>query len=252
MRLMTVLALLLAAGFASAGERLVLSVDGVEREALLFPPATETAGTVPVVFLFHGHGGTGAGFAGKFDLHAHWPEALIIAPQGLPTRTRNDPKGRRSGWFARLSDDVNRDLRFFDELLARVRSEYDVSQIYASGHSNGGNFAYFVAAARPGVFAAIAPSGAASRAVQRLEPLPVLHIAGKNDELVPIEAQQQLIAARQERNACSRTDETFGSACDYCASDNGTPVIACIHDGGHTFTPELVPTVTKFFRTTGE
>lgn len=249
---MTALVLLLAAGFASAEERLVLSVDGIEREALVFLPATDTLSAVPVVFLFHGHGGTGAGFAGKFDLHAHWPEALIIAPQGLPTRTRNDPKGRRSGWFARRSDEVNRDLRFFDELLAHVRSKYDIGQIYGSGHSNGGNFTYFVAAARPGVFAAIAPSGAASRAVQRLEPLPVLHIAGKNDELVPFQAQQQLIAALQERSGCSMTDETWGRGCSYCASEKGTPVVACTHDGGHKFTPELVPTVTKFFRTTGE
>ena len=230
----------------------MLSVDGVEREALLVPPATETVGAVPVVFLFHGHGGRGEGFAEKFDLHAHWPEALIVAPQGLPTPGRYDPEGKRSGWLARRTDGVNRDLRFFDEVLARVRSEYDVGRIYASGHSNGGNFAYFVAAARPGTFSAIAPSGAASRAVQRLEALPVLHVAGRNDELVSIQAQQRLVAALQKRNNCTITDETFGDGCSYCASKKGTPVVACIHDGGHKFTPELVPTITEFFRTTGE
>ena len=252
MRLTALLLFSLAMSLASAEETLVLTVDGVEREALVLAPATASAGTTPVVFLFHGHGGKGGGFANKFDLHAYWPEALIVAPQGLPTPGRYDPQGKRSGWFARRSDKVNRDLTFFDALLARIRSEHDVGNIFASGHSNGGNFTYFVAASRPGVFTAIAPSGAASRAVQRLEPMPVLHVAGKKDELVSIKAQQQLINALKKHNNCTMADEPWDKRCDYCSSGDGTPVVACIHEGGHKFTPELVPHIVKFFRTFDE
>jgi len=56
-------------------------------------------GCVPVVLVFHGHGGTARYAARTFALHRHWPEAIVVYPQGLNTPgRRTDPEGRRPGW----------------------------------------------------------------------------------------------------------------------------------------------------------
>lgn len=233
---------------SSAAETLVLDVDGVEREALVLAPIEKSSGGSPLVFLFHGHGGTAANITKKYDLHSSWPEAIVVAPQGLATPGRYDPEGKKSGWRARRIEGVNRDLRFFDELLANINEKFDVGLVFASGHSNGGAFTYFVAAERQGTFAAIAPSAAASRAAGRLEPIPVIHIAGAEDQLVPIQGQRRVAAALKRINDCELSDDPWGGDCRYCESDKGTPLVMCVHEGGHKFTPERVPAIVEFFQ----
>src|SRR5439155_20251229 len=74
-------------------------VDGVQREALVYPPSKPAAGKVPLVFDFHGHGGTARNAARAHHIHDTWPEALVVYMQGLPTPGKlTDPEGKRSGW----------------------------------------------------------------------------------------------------------------------------------------------------------
>ena len=64
-----ILLLLLAGNMASAADnltRMEWKVDGVTREALSYAPATATTDPSPVVFAFHGHGGTMRQAATKF------------------------------------------------------------------------------------------------------------------------------------------------------------------------------------------
>ena len=134
-----VLLLLLAlapAGFsqdASSGalppgfQRWELKVDGVAREALVYAPATAKEQPAPVVFVFHGHGGTARNVVRSFAIQRHWPEAISVYMQGLNTPGRlTDPEGKRSGWQARLGDQQDRDLKFFDAVLARLKQDYKV------------------------------------------------------------------------------------------------------------------------------
>ena len=61
------------------------NMDGVGREALVYvPPKAKTAAT-PVVFAFHGHGGTANHDAQTFGYHALWPEAMVVYLQGRNT-----------------------------------------------------------------------------------------------------------------------------------------------------------------------
>jgi len=77
-----------------------LKVEGVEREALVQIPAQDSA-TAPVIFFFHGHGGSAQNALKRFGLNKHWPEAIIVYMQGLKTPGRlTDPEGKKNGLAA--------------------------------------------------------------------------------------------------------------------------------------------------------
>src|SRR4051812_44542123 len=150
------------AGLAQPGlQPLDLKIDGAKRHALIHAPAGKMP--APLVFVFHGHGGTSAGAAKMFDIQKHWAEAIVVYPQGVPTPSKTDPKGEKSGWQHAVGDHSDRDLKYFDALLAHVRNHHPVDdrRIYSTGHSNGGGFTYLLWAARGDVLAAVAPSSAA-------------------------------------------------------------------------------------------
>ena len=80
--------------------------------------------------------------------------------QGLPTPGQlTDPEGKRNGWQKTVGDQKDRDLKFFDAVLTKLKADYkvDESRIYSMGHSNGGGFTYLLWAARGDQFAAFAP-----------------------------------------------------------------------------------------------
>src|SRR5690349_3516826 len=60
-------------------------VDGVTREALIHIPKNEKGQTnvSPVVFAFHGHGGSMSNAAKMFHIETVWPEAIVVYMQGL-------------------------------------------------------------------------------------------------------------------------------------------------------------------------
>ena len=122
-RACAILALLFFAGnSASAADnltRMEWKVDGVAREALVYAPATAKTDPSPVVFAFHGHGGTMKNAATKFAFDKHWPEAIAVYMQGLKTPgTLTDPQGKLAGWQKTFGDQGDRDLKFFDAVLA--------------------------------------------------------------------------------------------------------------------------------------
>ena len=133
--------------------------DGVERGAGRCA-AESPRERRPLVFVFHGHGGNMNNAARSFHLHELWPEAIVVYPQGLPTPSRIDPQGKRSGWQQSSGTQQDRDLKLFDTMLASVKKKWhvDENQIYATGHSNGAIFTYLLWAAHPDLFAAVAPS----------------------------------------------------------------------------------------------
>jgi polyhydroxybutyrate depolymerase len=234
-------------------EHLTWQVDGIRREALVYSPkkAEASEGPAPVVFGFHGHGGSAVNAARSFGFHKFWPEALVVYMQGLPTPGRlTDPEGKRNGWQHAAGDQADRDLKFFDAVLATLKQKYQVDseRIYASGHSNGGGFTYLLWAERPDVFAAMAPSAASSPVVRQLKPKPAMHIAGKNDQLVRFAWQQQTIEVVRKINGCAETGSAWAKDCTLYPSATGTPLVTFIHDGTHKYPPEAPPLIVKFFK----
>jgi polyhydroxybutyrate depolymerase len=232
-------------------------VGDAAREALLFVPEAAKTTPAPVVFAFHGHGGTMQRAAAMFDFHHAWPAAIVVYMQGLNTPGRlTDPEGKRPGWQNAPGGQGDRDLAFFDAVLASLKADYKVDErrIYATGHSNGGGFTYLLWLTRGDVLAAVAPSAASGpgeswlKRLAGLKPKPVLHLAGEKDPLVKYEWQQATIDALRKLNGCEPTGSQWAKGCTLYASNTGTPVITFIHPGGHNFPADAPALFVKFFQ----
>jgi len=216
-------------------QQLSFTVEGVARTALVYVPATAKTVSTPLVFVFHGHGGNSRQVARSFAMNRQWPEAISVYMQGLNTPGQlTDPEGNRPGWQAAVGNQGDRDLKFFDAVLARLKQDYhvDPGRIYCTGHSNGGGFTYLLWLARSGVFAAVAPSAAAARYADKLTPKPALILGGRNDPLVKFAWQERAMDA-------VRT---------IYRATNCPPLVTGIFPGGHQFNPAAPALIVKFFK----
>lgn len=236
---------------AATLERFVWTVDGVEREALVHVPVGATKGGAPLVFAFHGHGGNAGHASRSFALHPHWPEAIVVYPQGLPTPgTLTDRAGRENGWQAFAGAQGDRDLRFVDAMLAdlAVRFRYDTHRVYAMGHSNGGAFTYLLWAERGPVFAAVAPSAAVLvRGVEKLAPKPVLHLGSPDDPLVKFAWQARMIDHVLALNGGGPRQPAARGYMSY-PSSRGAETATFLREGGHGFPSDAGEAIVKFFQ----
>jgi polyhydroxybutyrate depolymerase len=229
------------------------SDEGIDREALLFPPdVTNPAAKVPVIFVFHPHGNAPQQTAEMMHFQTDWPEALVIYMQGLPTPgLLGDAEGTYPGWQQTPGQLEDRDLKFFDIVLTAIRERYPVDdrRIYATGFSNGGFFTYLLWAKRPQIFAAFA-TGACTilPAVQITEPRAVFHAAGKNDLLALFADQEKTMAELRKLNGCSEQGESCATGCTLYPSTKGAPVETFIYPAGHSYPPEASELIVKFFK----
>ncbi len=227
-------------------------VDGVTREALVYVPAKKGPGKLPLVFDFHGHSGTARHAARAHHIHTTWPEAIVVYMQGLKTPGKlTDPEGKRTGWQPGPGDQKDRDLKFFDAVLASMKKDYSVdeSRIYSTGHSNGGAFTYLLWAKRGDTFAAFAPvAAAAGRYFLEAKPRPVFHIGSEKDPLVTFAMQQRTLDHVKKVNGCDARGEKWAEGCLRYPSKNGTPVVTFLHDEGHRYPKEAPALIVKFFK----
>ena len=227
-------------------------VDGVRREALVHVPAKKSEAKVPLVFDFHGHGGTAKNAARTHHLHVTWPEAIVVYPQGLNTPGKlTDPDGKKPGWQSGPGDQKDRDLHFFDAVLASMKKDYpiDEKRIFATGHSNGGAFTYLLWAKRGDSFAAFAPvAAAAGPYFTEAKAKPLFHAASEKDPLVKFALQQRTLDRVKKLNECDPKGEEWAKGCLRYPSKIGTPVVIYLHDEGHRY-PEAAPAlIVKFFQ----
>ena len=233
-------------------QRMEWKVDGVAREGLVCAPSKEGSGAPPLVFGFHGHGGSMQNAASSFAFHDLWPEAVVVYMQGLNTPGKlTDPEGKKPGWQSGPGDQEDRDLKFFDAVLASMKEKFkiDEKRVYSSGHSNGGGFTYLLWGSRPGLFAAVAPSAAAgARNLKETKPCPVLHVAGEKDPLVKFEMQMRAVTAVRAINGCEDSGKDWDKGCTIYASSKDAPVVTFIHPGTHAYPKEAPALIVKFFK----
>jgi polyhydroxybutyrate depolymerase len=245
--------LLLGAVAASASTPLTLTwtVDGLRREALVFPPApTFAAAKAPVVFGFHGHGGsmltaTGMGF------QKLWPEAVVVYMQGVPTPSHVDHEGKRAGWQSEPGQVGDRDLKFFDAVLATLHQRFTIDdhRIYVTGFSNGAIFSLLLWAERGKELAAIGVcAGILRPGVHLTVPRPAIDIGGSHDTVAVFALQQDTWQKERDVNGCSTAPQACGPACKLYPSSKKAPVMTIVHPGGHVYPPWASERIAAFFR----
>ena len=229
------------------------TIDGVRRQAFVLAPASasRSAERLPLLFAFHGHGGTMIQTAAQMLFDRVWPEAIVVYMQGLPTKTGGDPDGDQPGWQQEPGQSGDRDLKFFDAVLAAVRKALPVddNRVYATGFSNGGMFTYLLWGARPKTFAALAVVAAEKfPGVHLTVPIPFLQIAGRQDTNVPFQQQFESIAAAREVDG-SGAGHSCGEDCTAYDSRLGAPVITYIDPAGQHVYPHFASeTIVDFLK----
>ena len=236
------------------------TVAGSPRQALVFPPAsTMPPQPHPLIFAWHPHGGTMQSAAESMHFQTLWPDAIVVYPQGLKTETENDQSGNGFGWQKELGQDGNRDLKFFDTMLATFRQKYSVDEdrIYTTGFSNGTGFSYLLWAERGHVLAAVgAVSGVLMESERQkpIQPRALISIAGRQG-LAPNAVQATLDRAQEINNApgpgqqCPVPNGAPNETdCKLYASTTHTPVKQITHPDGHNYFSWEPEEIVKFLK----
>jgi polyhydroxybutyrate depolymerase len=228
-------------GAATGVQNLQITVGGQTRTYVLSVPTNYSSSTaLPLVFGFHGLGGSGTMARQYFRVEqAAASAAIFVYPDGLA----NDA-GSATWSFTTTSAD----MAFFDALLADLETKYciNTNRIFVTGHSMGGVATNALGCYRGDIIRAIAPvAGMPPRAygsgtVNCAGNVGAFIVHGENDTTVDF--TQGGIATRDfwiARNACSTTtvqDPTTPSACvDYQGCQPDLPVIWCVHTLGHNW-----------------
>ncbi|MEZ4401231.1 MAG: PHB depolymerase family esterase [Kofleriaceae bacterium] len=229
-----------------------LTVDGRPRTARVHVPAAyDPTRPTPLVLDFHGYSMTATSQEALTRLPAKADAAGFVVVHANGT-------GAVQGWNAgaccgtAASTGVD-DVGFVDALLAELEARLcvDPDRVYATGFSNGGFLAHRLACERAEVFAAIAPvSGVLGiPACAPSRPVPVLHVHGTADTVVPYAGSAALgfasvattIDGWVARNGCTTgPTEVFAQGDTTCVSyggcAGGADVELCtITGGGHTW-----------------
>ena len=230
-------------------------VDGASREAGVYIPKTVPTNGCPVVFVFHGRGGTVNSTIKYFAFHDQWPEAVVVYMQGLPMSAK--AKGD-TGWQLNYGEHGDRDLKFLDAVLATLheKSAIDDGRIYVTGHSLGGSFIYLLWQTRGDIFAAVAPVATGMQYAltcamppDLMKPKPMLHIAGRRDSIIKFKIQEATVNMVKKMNECDVKPVKWGN--NYCAkypSGAEVPVVAYFHPSGHEMPKDAVTLIIKFFK----
>lgn len=227
-----------------------LSVAGTDREALVYVPAAIKA-NAPVVLVFHGHGGNAEGAAARMRFEQEWPEAIVVYPQGLPTPTPRDPQGLRPGWQREPGQLGDRDLKFFDAILAALRKDHriDEHRVFVAGFSNGASFSFLLWGERADKIEAFAICASPLKPpVHVTRARAVIHIAGENDHVAEFADQVKSMDEERRIDNCKPSPKSCGQGCKRYSSTTRTPVVTIIHPGGHVFPQWAAHRIVEFFK----
>jgi len=158
------------------------------REYISYIPNSYDGSTpVPVVFNFHGYSGSATNHMRSSDMRAlaDAKNFILVYPQGSFLNGTSHWNALPPGANNKSTAD---DFGFVEAMLQKITTEYavDASRIYACGYSNGGMLAYGLANYKSELIAAVASvSGAQLNFNAPTHPMPVLHIHGTSDAVIP-------------------------------------------------------------------
>ena len=177
---------------AQVSELRTIQHDGNNRQFFLYVPASYNQdNATPVMFNFHGGGGTASAhlnYTSDMRNLAESENFILVYPQASP-----DPSSNVNSWIDKAGSNKN-DIYFIEAIFNNLNSIYNIddSRVYACGYSEGAIFTYELACRLSNVITGIATvAGSMLTDYYRGElgfsncspshPTPVLLMLGTND-----------------------------------------------------------------------
>jgi len=184
-------------------------------------------GNRPLIFAYHGTGGTyQAWLNGFYDLdRVVADEAIMVYPQALP-----DAAGTNQ-W------DYLFDFEFFEDMLFELSLRYvfDANRIFVTGHSSGGGIAHEIGCRFGDIVRGIAPVAGGLLRTECTGAVAIMQIHGQNDALVPVGIADVARGTWVAYNGFDFdiTGQTLIPPCvDHSLDVGDYPFYWCLHDEG--------------------
>lgn len=181
-----------AAPTPSIGQERTLTVDGLERQYLVYiPTSLDRSKPSPLVIYLHGSGQTmrAAERTTELSVQAEQQRFVVIYPQGLGSALTSVQATWNFGCCNALFDQKVDDLGFVRQIIqkATVDLPIDPDRTYIAGLSAGATMAYRIACEAPQLIAAVGAisGGLAISSCSPAADLSILEIHGTKDELSP-------------------------------------------------------------------
>jgi poly(3-hydroxybutyrate) depolymerase len=179
-----------------------INVDGVDRYYLDYVPQN-LGENRPLILALHGNGGNGSYHKGvmRVESVADTAKFVTVFPNGI------DKTWDIGG---------NKDLQFMQALINEMYRKYKINRnrVYITGWSMGGMFTYYAMMKAADTYAAFAPlsgyhfwGGTATSS----RPVPILHIHGKDDDVVTVGNLQTELNKWINRDQCNTTKKITNS-----------------------------------------
>ena len=230
----------------SAGSGKTIVINGASRTYVLALPASyDSSRAYPLIFAFHGLGGSGA--------QAQLYFGLSQATQGQAVLVYPDATGSSKAWGI-TGTAATADIALFDELVRTLSASLciDQSKIFAAGHSMGGYFSNTLGCARGNTLRAIAPvAGGGPYVSCDNGKVAAWLMAALDDPTVSYTAGEASRDKWRTANGCANTTRPVGpSACvAYEGCDAQHPVHWCLEStGGHSWPSYAGQAIWSFFK----
>ena len=216
---------------AGINEERTITVDGKTRKYWLYVPATlEGKENVPVVFSLHGRYNTDKpNDPGKplFTSLANEKDFIVVYPQGRNGGSEQDRADYPGNWYNGFGDSYgweatgkeNADTKFIKALVEKIQTDcktknasynnisVNPKRFYLCGFSMGGMMTYACAKVLNGTFAAYGSCGGFPLNEFHMNlatenPIPFIHLHGKDDTVVDIKLLHTIIENLLFRNGC--------------------------------------------------
>jgi predicted esterase len=202
-------------------------VDGVERKFRLLLPENPIG--APVIFAWHWLGGTAQQVVNYMDYEQ------LVADEGVIVVAPTSD-GSPYEWHVSDQPDDNIDIVFFDDMVSCLYDQYqiDPNRIHATGMSAGGIWTTYLTIFRSNILASTAPLSGGVYANAYVSPeraLPVLVVwGGPNDTYGTFNF------------------ETASNGLSEGLRADGSFVVECVHDNGHSLPNQSGSFTWEFFK----
>ena len=235
-----------------AQKEFTFNINNVERKALVFEPSQKSQ-KIPMVFIFHGHGGNAKNASQKINFQHEFPEAMVVFMQGIPGTSGYviDKKGLLNGWQMFPNENGNRDVLFFDEVLKNLQNKFSIDErrIYLVGHSNGARFVNVLWKERGEKIAAICSVAAQGGMMARnAKPVSIWMSMGKNDPLVPYATQKKSIPIVKKNLQIDESSAVHNGDTTTFTGIENTELVIEEKNAGHEFPASSIPKIVNFFQ----